>query len=116
MIERGQKVSAVEYNIAIERQQELERGLDQLMSEYDAILTPSPLGEAPQGLDATGSPAFCTMWSYTGMPAITLPLMQGGAGMPLGVQLVGKKGDDARLLRTASWLDVFIQTSDAEAA
>lgn len=116
MIERGQKVSAVEYNIAIERQQELERGLDQLMSEYDAILTPSTLGEAPQGLDATGSPAFCTMWSYLGMPAITLPLMQGGAGMPLGAQLVGKKGDDARLLRTASWLDVFIETSDAEAA
>jgi len=116
MIERGQKVTAVEYNIAIERQQELERGLDQLMSEYDAILTPSTLGEAPQGLEATGSPAFCTMWSYTGMPAITLPLMQGEAGMPLGVQLVGKKGDDARLLRTASWLDVFIETSEAEAA
>lgn len=116
MIERGQKISAVEYNIAIERQSELERGLDQLMSEYDAILTPATPGEAPQGLDATGSPAFCTMWSYTGMPAITLPIMQGAAGMPLGVQLVGKKGDDARLLRTASWLDIFIETSDAEAA
>lgn len=116
MIERGQKVTAVEYNIAIERQSELERGLDQLMSEYDAILTPATLGEAPVGLDATGSPAFCTLWTYTGMPAITLPIMQGGAGMPLGVQLVGKKFDDARLLRTASWLDVHIETSGAEAA
>lgn len=116
MIERGQKVSAVEYNIAIERQQELEGGLDQLMTEYDAILTPSTLGEAPVGLDATGSPAFCTLWTYTGMPAISLPLMQGEAGMPLGVQLVGKKGDDARLLRTASWLDIYIETKSAEAA
>lgn len=116
MIERGQKVSAVEYNIAIERQEELERGLDQLMSEYDAILTPATPGEAPVGLDATGSPAFCTLWTYTGMPAITLPMMQGGSGMPLGVQLVGKKGDDARLLRTASWLDIHIETSGAEAA
>lgn len=116
MIERGRKVTAVEYNIAIERQHELERGLDQLMSEYDAILTPAAPGEAPVGLDATGSPAFCTMWTYLGMPAITLPVMQGGSGMPLGVQLVGKKFDDARLLRTATWLDVYIETSDAEAA
>ena len=116
MIVRGQSVTAVEYNIAIERQRELERGLDQLMTEYDAILTPSTAGEAPVGLDATGSPAFCTLWTYTGMPAITLPLMQGGAGMPLGVQLVGKKGDDARLLRTAVWLDDYIEQSDAEAA
>lgn len=116
MIERGQKVRAVEYNIAIERQQELERGLDQLVSEYDAILTPSAPGEAPVGLDATGSPAFCTLWTYTGMPAITLPLMQGEAGMPIGVQLVGKKGDDARLLRTAVWLENYIEDSDAEAA
>ena len=116
MIERGQSVTAVEYNIAIERQHELEGGLDQLMTEYDAILTPSTPGEAPVGLDATGSPAFCTLWTFTGMPAITLPLMQGGAGMPLGVQLVAKKGDDARLLRTAMWLDKYIEESDAEAA
>lgn len=116
MIKRGQSVKAVEYNIAIERQGELERGLDQLMSEYDAILTPSTTGEAPVGLDATGSPIFCTLWTYTGMPAISLPLMQGGAGMPLGVQLVSKKGDDARLLRTAVWLEKYIEASDAEAA
>lgn len=116
MIKRGQSVTAVEYNIAIERQGELELGLDQLMSEYDAILTPSTTGEAPVGLDATGSPIFCTLWTYTGMPAISLPLMQGGAGMPLGVQLVSKKGDDARLLRTAVWLEKCIEESDAEAA
>lgn len=116
MIERGKSVTAVEYNIAIERQRELEGGLDQLMTEYDAILTPSTPGEAPVGLDATGSPVFCTLWTYTGMPAISLPLMQGGAGMPLGVQLVSKKGDDARLLRTAMWLDKYIEESDSEAA
>jgi Asp-tRNA(Asn)/Glu-tRNA(Gln) amidotransferase A subunit family amidase len=38
------------------------------------------------------------------MPALNLPLMTGANGLPLGVQLVGRRGDDARLLRTARWL------------
>jgi Asp-tRNA(Asn)/Glu-tRNA(Gln) amidotransferase A subunit family amidase len=38
------------------------------------------------------------------MPAVSLPLMKGEMGLPLGVQLVGRRGDDARLLRTARWV------------
>ncbi len=53
---------------------------------------------------ATGDPIFCTTWTLLGMPAITLPLLQGGDGMPVGVQLVGERGHDGRLLRTANWL------------
>ena len=74
------------------------------MVEYDAILTPATTGEAPKGFDTTGNPIFCTPWSFCGMPAITLPLMQGSNNLPLGVQLTSAKGDDARLLRTADWL------------
>jgi Asp-tRNA(Asn)/Glu-tRNA(Gln) amidotransferase A subunit family amidase len=47
---------------------------------------------------------FCSLWSLTGVPAVTLPLLTGEAGLPLGLQLIGAPGDDARLLRTASWL------------
>jgi Asp-tRNA(Asn)/Glu-tRNA(Gln) amidotransferase A subunit family amidase len=47
---------------------------------------------------------FCTFWTLLGLPAITLPLLTGEDDMPLGVQLVGAPGDDARLLRTAQWL------------
>ena len=61
-------------------------------------------GAAPVGLESTGNPVFCTLWTFCGTPAITLPLMQGSHGMPIGVQLVGSRGDDARLLRTARWL------------
>jgi Asp-tRNA(Asn)/Glu-tRNA(Gln) amidotransferase A subunit family amidase len=46
----------------------------------------------------------CTLWTLTGLPALSLPLLTGEGGMPLGVQLVGPVGDDARLLRTAQWL------------
>ena len=104
MIERGQSVTAVDYNKSISRMAELYPSFDQLFEWHDAIMTPAAIGEAPMGLESTGSPAFCTIWTYFGMPAITVPLLQGASGMPIGVQLVGPRGDDARLLRTARWL------------
>ena len=79
---------------------------DELFTErYDAILTAPALGTAPKGLGATGDPVFCVLWTLLGLPAVTLPLMQGANGMPLGVQLVGRRNFDARLLRTARWLE-----------
>ena len=104
MIERGQKVSAVDYNNAVDGVETIYQGFDQLFEWHDAIITPATIGEAPMGLDATGSPIFCTIWTLCGMPAITLPLLQGENGMPLGVQLVGPRNDDGSLLRTARWL------------
>ena len=110
MIERGQKNLAIDYNDAVDHIGALNIAMDEIMSEYDAILTPATTGEAPLGLDSTGSPIFCTPWAFCGMPAITLPLMQGSNGMPLGVQLVSSKGDDARLLRTADWLSKIVNS------
>ncbi len=104
MIESGQEVGAVDYNRAVDWMGVLNAGLERLFERYDAILTPAAMGEAPAGLDSTGSPVFCTLWTYCGTPSVTLPLMEGPNGLPLGVQLVGPRGDDARLLRTAAWL------------
>ena len=104
MIERGQQVLAVDYNNAVTAADELYGTLDKLFELHDAIITPATIGEAPAGLESTGSPIFCTIWTFCGMPAISLPLLLGENGLPLGVQLVGQRGDDARLLRTARWL------------
>jgi Asp-tRNA(Asn)/Glu-tRNA(Gln) amidotransferase A subunit family amidase len=104
MIEEGQKALAVDYNAAVDRIPAFNDELDGIFEEYDAILTPSALGEAPVGLHSTGDPAFCTIWTMCGVPALNLPLMQGPNGMPLGAQLVSYRGDDARLFRTARWL------------
>ncbi len=104
LIERGRGHLAVAYRRAVDLVEPLNASIDAIFDEYDAILTPTAPGEAPLGLDATGTPVFCSMWTYLGTPAVTLPLMQGPAGMPLGVQLVGRRGNDARLLRTARWL------------
>jgi len=103
MLERGQKITAVDYNRALSTVPELRRKLSHILTEYDAIVTPATMGEAPVGLESTGSPAFCTLWTLCGLPAITVPAMQGSNGMPLGVQLVADRGEDARLLRTARW-------------
>ena len=104
MIEDGQKVTAIEYNKAVDWRETLNEGLGGVFDRYDAIIPPAATGEAPAGLDSTGSPVFNTLWTYCGLPAITLPLMQGSNGLPIGVQLVGPRHDDARLLRTANWL------------
>ncbi|HEX3209731.1 MAG TPA: amidase [Geminicoccaceae bacterium] len=111
MIERGQRCVAVDYNRALDAIPSLVAALEPLFERYDALLTPATTGPAPHGLGSTGSPVFCTIWTLCGMPAVSLPLLQAGNGLPLGVQLVGRKGDDARLLRTARWL---IETLRAE--
>ncbi|MBX3636953.1 MAG: amidase [Rubrivivax sp.] len=103
-IERGRQVTAVEHRKAVARIAILNEGFETVFEHYDALLTPAALGTAPAGLASTGDPLMCTLWTFAGMPAITLPLLKGANGLPLGVQLVGRRGDDARLLRTAHWL------------
>jgi Asp-tRNA(Asn)/Glu-tRNA(Gln) amidotransferase A subunit family amidase len=104
MMEEGKQVSAVDYNTSVDKRAGLNAWIQTASTQYDAIITPSAIGEAPLGLEATGDPVFCSTWTYLGLPAITVPLMQGENGMPIGVQLVSIHGDDARLLRTAQWL------------
>jgi len=103
-LERGRSHSAFDYLRAVAHVPNVAAGLDQLFEHYDALLTPSAAGAAPRGLDSTGSPTFCTLWTLTGMPSLNLPLMRGENGLPLGLQLVGQRHCDARLLRTARWL------------
>jgi Asp-tRNA(Asn)/Glu-tRNA(Gln) amidotransferase A subunit family amidase len=105
LIERGREVRAVDYQRTLRSIAPVVASFDDLfMERYDAILTPAALGTAPKGLGATGDPAFCSLWTLLGMPAISLPLMRGSNGLPMGVQLVGRRNFDARLLRTARWL------------
>ena len=99
------QVLAVDYQRALSRIAPIYRSLVELFEQrYDAILTPAATGAAPKGLSSTGDPVFCTLWTLCGMPAISLPLLQTANGLPLGVQLVGPRAGDVRLLRTARWL------------
>jgi Asp-tRNA(Asn)/Glu-tRNA(Gln) amidotransferase A subunit family amidase len=104
LIERGRGRAAVDYAAALAGSPSLNGALDPVFDEFDAIVTPAAPGEAPRGLETTGNPIFCTIWTYLGTPAVTLPLLRSAAGMPLGVQLIARRDNDARLLRTARWL------------
>ena len=104
IIERGRAVPATDYLRALEQIPLLAEALDNTLGGFDAVLTPATPSEAPVGLHATGSPIFCTIWTLCGIPALSMPLLHGADELPLGVQLVARRGDDARLLRTARWL------------
>jgi Asp-tRNA(Asn)/Glu-tRNA(Gln) amidotransferase A subunit family amidase len=111
-IERGREVRALDYQRAMADAEQLAEGLRELFEQrYDALLTPAALGAAPRGLASTGDPALCTLWTLCGMPALSLPLLQGSGGLPIGVQLVGARDADARLLRTARWLERAVQAA-----
>ena len=99
----GRAVTAPRYLAALDNGRRYAAGIAEIFKEYDAIITPAATGIAPKGT-ATGSPVFCSLWTLTGLPALSLPLLSGEGGLPLGVQLIGDRGDDARLLRTANWL------------
>jgi Asp-tRNA(Asn)/Glu-tRNA(Gln) amidotransferase A subunit family amidase len=103
LLAEGSRTNALRYLAARDNAPRYAAGIADIFKRYDAILTPSAPGVAPEGF-ATGNPVFNTLWSLTGLPAVTLPLLSGEAGLPIGVQLIGAAGDDARLLRTANWL------------
>lgn len=101
----GREIRAVDYQCALAQIEPLREVFLELFEQrYDAIITPAATGAAPSGLASTGDPSFCTLWTLCGMPAVSLPLLQAANGLPLGVQLVGPRNGDARLLRTARWL------------
>ncbi len=76
---------------------------DALFDDCDVIVAPSTTGEAPAGLEATGDPLYCRAWTLLGLPCVHLPFARGAHGLPVGVQLVGRMGDDHRLLAIAHW-------------
>jgi Asp-tRNA(Asn)/Glu-tRNA(Gln) amidotransferase A subunit family amidase len=104
LLAEGRLTSAVGYLDAVDTASRYAASLADIFDQYDAIITPAAAGVAPTGLGATGDPAFCTLWTLTGLPALSLPLLAGESGLPIGVQLVGGPGRDARLLRTATAL------------
>jgi Asp-tRNA(Asn)/Glu-tRNA(Gln) amidotransferase A subunit family amidase len=102
-LEAGLEADVQTYIQALASREGATREVARAVTDYDAILTPAATGPAPKGFETTGSPVFNGLWTYLGMPAVSLPLLEAD-GLPLGVQLVGARRGDAGLLRTARWL------------
>jgi Asp-tRNA(Asn)/Glu-tRNA(Gln) amidotransferase A subunit family amidase len=76
-----------------------------LMSDADAILTPSAPGAAPHGLGSTGDPMFNRLWTLLGPPCVNVPGLRDPSGLPLGVQIVGRFARDRRALEAALFVE-----------
>ncbi len=113
LITEGRKVTAVEYLAAARDARRFAERMSAIFEQLsDAIITLSAKGVAPQGLNSTGDPVFCTLWTLTGLPSLNLPLLANSEGLPIGVQLVGAPGRDDRLLRTARALIAGVAEAD----
>ena len=104
-ISRGMKYSAKEYTEAIDFMKRSYESYNEVFEDYHGVLSPCSTGVADKGLKSTGSADFNRFWSFMGVPAIALPLLQGENNLPLGVQLIGDKYDDQRFLGIARWLE-----------
>jgi len=109
LIEEGRAIGAASYIKALQIGRSCAAGIEQLFGDADIVLTPSAPGEAPLGLDATGDPQFNRPWHLLGAPQISVPLPKavahGESGLPLGLQVVARPGDDVRALAAAAWIE-----------
>ena len=112
IVAHGRGVAAVDYLAALAEAPRYAASLAEIFDAYDAILTPATPGVAPKGLGSTGDPVFCTLWTLTGLPALSLPLFAGEGGLPIGAQFVGPPGRDGRLMRTARALVATLGAAD----
>ncbi|WBU52049.1 amidase [Paracoccus sp. SCSIO 75233] len=104
-LDEGKDILARDYLSALDWRQVLNAGLEELLTRCDAILCPAATGPAPPLSEATtGSAAMNGPWTLCGVPALSLPLLHDENGLPMGVQLIGRRGEDARLMRVANWL------------
>jgi Asp-tRNA(Asn)/Glu-tRNA(Gln) amidotransferase A subunit family amidase len=105
LLDEGAAIPEARYREALETRERLREAYSRFLDGYAAAITPPAPGEAPATLAETGSPAFCTLWTLLGVPAITIPTGLGPHGMPLGLQVVGISGRDGDLLAAASWCE-----------
>lgn len=88
----------------------------EFFGDFDAVITPSALGEAPHLEEGTGDPVCCSVWTLCGLPCVSLPLLTGASGLPIGVQLVGAAFADDALVQSARWLAGRLQPAKESSA
>ena len=100
----GGRVSRAEYEDAQSIAERCRARLDDVFRECDVLLSPSAMGEAPEGLASTGDPVFGASWTVLHCPAVTVPAFHGPRDLPLGAQIIGPPGKDGPTLLCAEWV------------
>jgi Asp-tRNA(Asn)/Glu-tRNA(Gln) amidotransferase A subunit family amidase len=104
-IAAGRKLSLDDFRAAWRGAERARAAASVWAGAFDAILTLPAPGQAPKGIGSTGDPSFNLLWTGLYMPCLTMPAGEGPDGLPVGIQLVGRRHDDARLLATGLWVE-----------
>lgn len=107
-IARARQITKTEYKNALAIKSSAEEFFAYFFTEFDAIIAPATSGEAPYIGLSTSDPIFSTLGTLSGLPCVTMPLLVGETNLPIGVQLIGPREKDDRLLRTARWLQTHL--------
>lgn len=105
LLDDGAALPVAAYRQALALGVEYRAEIAGLFDRYDILLTPSAASEAPAGLATRTDLLFQRLWTMLHLPCLTLPVAQGSAGLPVGVQLVGRFGGDEALLGAARWCE-----------
>ncbi|RSN60460.1 amidase [Amycolatopsis sp. WAC 04182] len=105
LLRTGAATSSDEYDSARATIADGALRLAEVFGSYDVVLGPAAPGAAPRGLEATGNPVLSRGWQALGLPVVALPGFTDPEGMPLGLQLVGRRGGEAELLGHACWVE-----------
>ncbi|GAB4350011.1 MAG: amidase [Oricola sp.] len=104
-LDHGRSITPAQYDEARRIARHARKAATALFPDIDVLLTPSAPGAAPRGLGSTGSALFNKLWTLTGNPSVNVPGLKDAAGMPLGVQVIGRFGRDKSTLQAAHWLE-----------
>lgn len=102
LLDAGGRVTAADYEKALARRTDLREKFAHLLGPGTVVLGPAALGPPPAGLGSTGSPALSRPWHQLGLPVVCVPGARTTDGLPLGIQLIGRAGDEAMLLATGA--------------
>lgn len=104
LLAAGQQIPVEQYRAAQQLLHSARSMVSAAFGEYEVVIAPSARGEAPATLDQTGDPVFGRVWTLLGLPCVHMPFTQGATGMPVGLQVIGRHGEDKVALRVAAWL------------
>jgi Asp-tRNA(Asn)/Glu-tRNA(Gln) amidotransferase A subunit family amidase len=79
-----------------------------VFDDVDVLLTFSAPGAAPKGLASTGDPRFNRLWTLMGVPCVNVSAYVTADGLPVGVQIIARFGDDAGALTAARFVEVAL--------
>jgi Asp-tRNA(Asn)/Glu-tRNA(Gln) amidotransferase A subunit family amidase len=103
--ENGYAIPWPEYAAALHEGRQARARLEEAFAGCDVLIAPAATGEAPAGLSSTGNTAMNVVWTLLHVPCVSVPGMASPSGLPLGLQIIGRLGDDPRTLACAQWIE-----------